>query len=71
MRRNAQAMRQVRDCVTSRSGLFAAAADLYYRSGPAAAQVIKQSDTARALVRRLLAPAAALAEIVTAPRPRP
>jgi hypothetical protein len=71
MQPDVEAMRQVRDRLTSRSGLFAAAADLYYRSGPAAAEVIKQSDTARAVVRRLLGPAAALAEIATAARPRP
>jgi hypothetical protein len=57
------AMRRVRDDLTRRSPLFAAAADLYYRSGPAAAAVLKQSETARAVVRRLLAPAAALATI--------
>jgi hypothetical protein len=57
------AMRQVRDDLTRRSPLFAAAADLYYRSGPAAAAVLKQSQTARAVVRRLLGPAAALATI--------
>ncbi len=59
------AMRRVRDDLTGRSALFAAAADIYYRSGPAAADVLKKSDTARAVVRRLLGPAAALAEVAT------
>ena len=48
------ALRRVRDALRPRSPLFAAAADLYYRSGPAAAAVIARSDTARALARRLL-----------------
>src|SRR5262249_10302743 len=52
------AMRRVRDDLTGRSALFTAAADVYYRSGPAAAAVLEQSETARAVVRRLLGPAA-------------
>jgi hypothetical protein len=55
------AMRQMRDRLRSGSALFSAAADLYYRSGPAAAEVLKQSDTARAIVRRVLAPVSAVA----------
>jgi hypothetical protein len=55
------AMRQIRDRLLGRSALFSAAADLYYRSGPAAAEVLKQSDTARALVRQVLAPVSAVA----------
>jgi hypothetical protein len=51
----------VRDRLRSTSALFSAAADLYYRSGPAAAEVLKQSDTARALVRQVLAPVSAVA----------
>jgi hypothetical protein len=56
------ALRSLRDTLRPRSGLVAAAVDLYYRSGPAAAAVIGRSDTARALARRLLGPAAELAE---------
>jgi hypothetical protein len=56
------ALRALRDTVRPQSGLVAAVVDLYYRSGPAAAAVISRSDTARALARRLLAPAAELAE---------
>jgi hypothetical protein len=50
------ALRRLRDRLRPASTLFATATDLYYRSGPAAAQVLKRSDTARALVRRLLEP---------------
>ena len=57
------ALRSLRDALRPRSGLVAAAVDLYYRSGPAAAAVIGRSDTARALARRLLGPAAELAEV--------
>jgi hypothetical protein len=56
------ALRSLRDTLRPRSGLVAAAVDLYYRSGPAAAAVIGRSDTARAMARRLLGPAAELAE---------
>ena len=56
------ALRSVRDDLRARSALFAAAAELYYRSGPAAAAVLRRSDTARTLARRLLAPVASLAE---------
>ena len=38
--------------------LFAVAADLYGRSGPAAAGVLRRSDTARVLARQLLGPLA-------------
>jgi hypothetical protein len=58
------ALRSVRDTLRPRSGLVAAAVDLYYRSGPAAAAVIQRSDTARTLARRLLAPAAELAGLL-------
>jgi len=59
------ALRSLRDSLRPKSGLVAAAIDLYYRSGPAAAAVIARSDTARTLARRLLAPAAELAEVAT------
>ena len=41
------ALRSLRDSLRPKSGLVAAAVDLYYRSGPAAAAVIARSDTAR------------------------
>ncbi len=55
------ALRAVRDTFAPRSPLFAAVADLYYRSGPAAAAVIARSDVARTLTRTLLHPIAELA----------
>ncbi len=57
------ALRSLRDTLRPRSGLVAAAVDLYYRSGPAAAAVIARSETARTLARRLLAPVAELAKV--------
>jgi hypothetical protein len=56
------ALRAARDRLRSQSGIFAAATDLYYRSGPAAADVLRRSDTARAAVRTLLGPITSLAE---------
>jgi len=38
----------------------------YYRSGPAAAEVLKRSDTPRALVRLLLGPVSEAAEALAA-----
>jgi len=63
------AMRRVRDRLRPQSTMFAVATDLYYRSGPAAAEVLRRSDTARALVRRLLGPigAASKAAVELAP----
>jgi hypothetical protein len=55
------ALRSVRDRLVPESAIFAAATDLYYRVGPAAADVLRRSDTARALARRLLGPVAAVA----------
>jgi hypothetical protein len=65
------AMRKVRDWLRPQSTMFAVATDLYYRSGPAAAAVLRRSDTARALVRRLLGPigAASKAAVALAPGP--
>jgi hypothetical protein len=60
------ALRAVRDAVRPRSAFASAATDLYYRSGPAAADLLGRSDTARALVRTLLAP---LAEAASAAAP--
>jgi hypothetical protein len=57
------AMRQARDRLRPASTMFAVAADLYYRAGPAAASVLSRSDTARALVRRVLAPVATAAQV--------
>lgn len=56
------ALRQARDRLRPASSILAAATDLYYRSGPAAADVIRRSATARAVVRRLLGPVAVIAE---------
>jgi hypothetical protein len=50
------ALRRARDRLRPASSLFAAAADLYYRSGPAAADLLARSDTARALARQLIGP---------------
>jgi hypothetical protein len=58
-------LRRVRDRLKPASVLFAAATDLYYRSGPAAAEVLRRSDTARALVRRFLGPVGTAAQIAT------
>ncbi len=60
------AMRKVRDRLRPASTMFAVATDLYYRSGPAAADVLRRSDTARALVRRLLGPIGAASKAAVA-----
>jgi hypothetical protein len=60
------AMRKVRDRLRPASTMFAVATDLYYRSGPAAAEVLRRSDTARALVRRLLGPVGAASQAAAA-----
>jgi hypothetical protein len=60
------AMRKVRDRLRPRSTMFAVATDLYYRSGPAAAEVLRRSDTARALVRRFLGPIGAASKAAVA-----
>jgi len=60
------AMRKVRDRLRPQSTMFALATDLYYRSGPAAAEVLRRSGTARALVRRLLGPIGAASEAAVA-----
>jgi hypothetical protein len=57
-----QALRHARDRLRPESPLFAAATDLYYRSGPAAAAVVQRSEVARAMARRVLGPFAGLAE---------
>jgi hypothetical protein len=60
------AMRKVRDRLRPQSTMFAVATDLYYRSGPAAAEVLRRSDTARALVRRFLGPIGAASKAAVA-----
>jgi hypothetical protein len=59
------AMRQARDQLRAASTVFAVAADLYYRAGPAAAAVLERSDTARALVREALAPVGTAAQLAS------
>ena len=63
------ALRHARDRLRPVSPLFAAATDLYYRSGPAAAAVVGQSPVARGLARRVIAPFATLAEALDAVAP--
>jgi hypothetical protein len=61
------ALRTARDRLRPTSPILAAATDLYYRSGPAAADVIRRSETARAVVRHLLAPVTAVVEAALGP----
>jgi hypothetical protein len=56
-----ETLRVARDALRRRSELFATAADLYYRSGPVAAALIARSESARTIVRALLAPAIGIA----------
>jgi Fibronectin type III domain len=60
------ALRHARDRLRPRSSLFAAATDLYYRSGPAAADLVARSEVARALARRVLGPLVGMAEVMDA-----
>jgi hypothetical protein len=53
-----QGLRRARDRLRPGNALAAAAIDIYYRSGPPAAAVLRRSDTARAAVRMLIAPVA-------------
>jgi len=62
------AMRRARDRLLADVPLFAVAADLYGRSGPPAAAVLRRSDTARVLARQLIGPLGATAEAVTPAR---
>ena len=57
-----ESLRQARDALRTRSEVFAAATDLYYRSGPVAASIISRSDSLRALARTLLGPIVAAAQ---------
>jgi hypothetical protein len=54
-------LRRVRDRASGANGLAAAAADSYARSSPPLAQVLSQSEAARAIARRLLTPLVELA----------
>jgi len=62
------AMRRARDRLLVDVPLFSVAADLYGRSGPAAASVLRRSDMARVLARQMLAPLATTAEALTPAR---
>ena len=59
-------LRRARDRLRAASPLFATGADLYYRSGPAAAALVEKSALARGLARRVIAPFAGLAEALDA-----
>jgi hypothetical protein len=64
------AMRAVRDRARTGSAVAAAVTDLYERSSPPLADLLRQSDGLRAVVRTLLGPAAKLATTATAtPKP--
>ena len=63
------ALRRVRDRLLGANALFTAAAELYYRSGPAAAEVLRRSETARAAVRGLIGPLGSLAQAGLAAEP--
>ena len=54
-------LRRARDRLSRESTIAAIATNLYYRSGPAAAEILSHSDVAKALARRLLAPIGAIA----------
>ena len=60
------ALRHARDRLRPASPLFAAATELYYRAGPAAAAVVGQSDVARTVARRVIGPIAGMAEALDA-----
>jgi len=66
MQPQVQALRVARDALRARSTTFATATDLYYRAGPVAAELVGRSDTARAVVRHLLAPVVAVSEAAVA-----
>ena len=59
-----EALRRARDHARAGNAVAAVAVDLYYRSGPPAAGVLRRSDTARAAVRILLSPVAGTAAVV-------
>ena len=55
------ALRRARDELRSSSSLFALGSNLYWRSGPAAADLLARSDMARAVARRLIGPLGSIA----------
>jgi hypothetical protein len=55
------ALRRARDELRSSSALFAVGSNLYWRSGPAAADLLARSDMARAIARRLIGPLGSIA----------
>ncbi len=57
-----QSLRAVRDQARKRSSVAAAIVDLYERSSPPVAAVLRGSDAARAVIRQLLAPALSASE---------
>jgi hypothetical protein len=59
-------LRRERDRAVRASGLAAVAADIYARTAPPAAALLRRSETARAAARALLAPAVAIARAVDA-----
>ncbi|HEY7375349.1 MAG TPA: CFI-box-CTERM domain-containing protein [Polyangia bacterium] len=59
-----RAMRHARDRLLVEVPLFSVAADLYGRSGPPAAALLRRSDAARTLARQLLGPLGTAAEAV-------
>jgi hypothetical protein len=59
--RDVALLRRVRDRASAGHGVAAAAADVYARSSPPAANLLGQSQAARAVARRLLAPLVELA----------
>jgi hypothetical protein len=63
-----QSLRAVRDRARGGSSMAATLVDLYERSSPPLAAVLRQSETARALVRRLLAPALSASETLSPAR---
>jgi hypothetical protein len=62
-------LRAVRDRAKGTSSLAATVVDLYERSSPPVAALLRGSDGARAVIRRLLAPALEAAEALAPARP--
>ena len=64
-------LRTLRDRARAQSALVATVVDLYERSSPPVAAVLRENAGARAFIRRLLAPALSAAEAVSRARPSP
>jgi hypothetical protein len=62
-------LRRERDRAARASGLAAAAADIYRRTAPPLAALLRRSDTARAVARTLLGPAVTIARAAGAAGP--